>query len=383
MKGRGSMVRKRIKRIIELEYDRVIDAANQALTVPPGSITFAISERSAGGPHDYFSEGDYWWPDPNNSDGPYIRRDGLINPDNFTEHRHALIRLGTWVSTLAAAYKLSGESRYAERAAQHLRIWFLDANTFMSPHLQYAQAISGRVTGRSIGIVDTIHMVEIVQAIRAISESGALSERELRGLKGWFADYLRWIDTHPNGVEYRLQKNNHCSCWAMQASSFAHFVGDNMTLHRCREIFKHVILPNQLSPNGSFPLEIRRTRPYNYSIFNLNVLGITCQLLSTPNNNLWRYSTKAGQGLAQAFKFHYPFLADKSCWSFARDITRFELLPVRILSLMFAGAMLEEQSYLELWMRLDATPTDMEVIRNFPRQQPVLWLFDLDEDYTN
>src|SRR6266540_6590155 len=383
MKGRVSMVRTQIKRIIELEYDRVIDAANQALTEPPGSITFAISERSAGGPHDYFSEGDYWWPDPNNSDGPYIRRDGLTNPDNFTKHRHALIRLGMWVATLAAAYKLSGDSRYAEQAAQHLRIWFLDANTFMSPHLRYAQAIRGRVTGRSIGIVDTIHMVEIVQAIRAISESGALREIELRGLKDWFADYLKWIDTHPYGVEYRLQNNNHCSCWVMQASSFAHFVGDNTILHRCREIFKHVILPNQLSPNGGFPLEIRRTRPYNYSIFNLDVLGITCQLLSTPNDNLWKYSTKLGQGLAQAFASHYPFLADKSCWPFARDITHFELLPVRILSLMFAGIMLEEQSYLELWKRLDATPTDMEVIRNFPRRQPVLWLSNLDEDCSN
>jgi hypothetical protein len=103
IKGRLSVVRARIKRIIELEYDRVIDAANQALAEPPGSITFAICERSAGGPHDYFSEEDYWWPDPNNLDGPYIRRDGLINPGNFTEHRHALIRLGTWVAALAAA----------------------------------------------------------------------------------------------------------------------------------------------------------------------------------------------------------------------------------------------------------------------------------------
>ena len=50
-------------------------------------MTAAHSPRSAGGLHDFFSEGDYWWPDPKNPDGPYIQRDGMTNPDNFVEHR--------------------------------------------------------------------------------------------------------------------------------------------------------------------------------------------------------------------------------------------------------------------------------------------------------
>jgi Alginate lyase len=363
------------ERIAELEYDRVMRAADHALTEPPGSVTFARSERSSGGPHDYFSEGDYWWPDPDNTHGPYIRHDGLINPNNFTKHRHALIHLETSVAALAAAYKLSGESRYAERAADHLRVWFLDEKTYMTPHLLYGQAIHGRATGRCIGIVDTIHLVEVAQAIPVISGSQALSEGEAHGLKNWFTDYLRWIDTHPYGIEERLQKNNHCSCWLMQASSFARLVGDEMILRRCREMLKRVVLPTQLSIDGSFPLEIRRTRPYNYSLFNLDVLGITCQLLSTPDENLWKYTTETNKGLMHAFKFHYPFIFDKSRWPFARDITHFEFLPVRMLSFMFAGIMLEEPSYLELWKQLDADPTDIEIIRNFPRRQAVLWLF--------
>ncbi|HPT28777.1 MAG TPA: twin-arginine translocation signal domain-containing protein, partial [Bryobacteraceae bacterium] len=32
-------------------------------------------------PNDFFSEGPYWWPDPNNPSGPYVRRDGVVNPD--------------------------------------------------------------------------------------------------------------------------------------------------------------------------------------------------------------------------------------------------------------------------------------------------------------
>ena len=56
------------------------------------TITAFSSPRSAGATHDYFSDGAYWWPDPENPSGPYIRRDGMSNPDNFTAHRHALIQ---------------------------------------------------------------------------------------------------------------------------------------------------------------------------------------------------------------------------------------------------------------------------------------------------
>src|SRR4030095_5962610 len=60
---------------------RVLKAANQYLKEEPITITASTSPRSAGGLHDFFSEGDYWWPDPQNPDGPYIQRDGLTNPD--------------------------------------------------------------------------------------------------------------------------------------------------------------------------------------------------------------------------------------------------------------------------------------------------------------
>jgi len=43
-----------------LERERVIAAASQYLARPPQTITAFRAVRSAGGPHDFFSEGDYW-----------------------------------------------------------------------------------------------------------------------------------------------------------------------------------------------------------------------------------------------------------------------------------------------------------------------------------
>ena len=66
-------------------------------------MTAATHPAVRGGAHDFFSEGDYWWPDPANPDGPYIQRDGMTNPDNFVEHRRALMRLSVQVPALVAA----------------------------------------------------------------------------------------------------------------------------------------------------------------------------------------------------------------------------------------------------------------------------------------
>ncbi len=130
------------------ERKRVIDPADRYLREAPVTITAFPAKRSAGGPHDFFSEGDYWWPDPAHPDGPYIRRDGESNPDNFVDHRHALVRLSVEVPALTAAWKLTSDDRYAAHARRHLRAWFADPSTRMTPSLEYSQAIHGIATGR-------------------------------------------------------------------------------------------------------------------------------------------------------------------------------------------------------------------------------------------
>jgi len=157
-----------------------------------------------------------------NADGPYIQRDGMSNADNFVEHRRYLMRLIVQVSALVAAWRLTHKVHYAKHAARHLRAWFLEEHTRMNPHLKSAQAINGRVTGRGIGIIDTIHLVEVARAIELLAGSRALSQTELRGIKQWFTNYLNWLTTDPYGLEEREAKNNHGTCWVMQVAAFAH-----------------------------------------------------------------------------------------------------------------------------------------------------------------
>jgi len=241
------------------ERARVIPAADKDLGEPPVTITASSSPRSTGGRHDFFSEGDYWWPDPQNPGGPYIQRDGMSNPDNFNDHRRYLMRLSVQVPALAAAWKLTGDRRYSDQALKHLRAWFIDPATRMNPNLQYAQAIHGRFTGRGTGIIDTIHLVEVVRSMSILEGSNSLLPSEMSGLRKWFADYLDWMTTSENGLEERDAKNNHGTCWVMQVSEFAAFTGKRELAEFCRKRFKEIIVQDQIAGDGSFPLELART----------------------------------------------------------------------------------------------------------------------------
>ena len=353
---------------------RILKAANQYLSQAPVTITASHSPRSAGGLHDFFSEGDYWWPDPQNPGGPYLQHDGMSNPDNFNEHRRALMRMSIQVPALAAAWKITRNERYAEHAARHLRAWFLDPSTRMNPNLQYAQAIHGRFTGRGIGIIDTIHLVEIARAIEVLEGSRALSRAELDEIKQWFRDYLRWMTTSKNGIEEREAKNNHGTCWVMQVAAFAHLTGDQKLLDFCRDRFQTVIVPNQIAADGSFPQELRRTKPYGYSLFNLEAMATVCQILSTSRNDLWTFQLSDGRGMRRAMDYMAPFIRDKRSWPLKADVMYYSEWPMRQNSLLFAAFAFNRKDYLALWKKLPADSQVEEVIRNLFIRHPVLWV---------
>jgi len=359
--------------LIEIERVRVVRAADRYLRERPITITAHSAERSAGGRHDYFSEGDYWWPDPKDPKGPYVQRDGLTNPDNFVAHRHALIRLSVQMPALTAAWVITRQEQYAKLAADHLRAWFVAPATRMNPNLQYAQAIHGRTTGRGIGIIDTLHLVEVARAIPYLRQTDVLTASEHEQIKQWFADYLQWMTTSRNGTDERDAKNNHGTCWVMQVAQFAQYTGHRQLVEYCSERFKNVLLPDQLAADGSFPLELKRTKPYSYSLFNLDAMATICQIVATPGDDLWKFRLADGRGMQTSMAFMAPFIADKKSWPFSADVQHFDQFPVRQPSLLFAGLAYSEPRYLELWRKLDADPTVDEVIRNYPVRQPVLW----------
>jgi len=361
--------------VAAIERERVLKAANAYLAEKPVTVTAASSPRSAGGKHDFFSEGDYWWPDPKNPGGPYIRRDGQTNPENFDEHRKAMRRLSVQVPALAAAWKLTKDRRYADHAVIHLKAWFVDPETKMNPNMDYGQAIHGIHTGRATGVIDTIHLIEVARAIEVLEPSGAFKDRDWDDVQRWFKDYLHWMLTHKYGVDERDAKNNHGTCWAAQAAAFAHLVKDEPVMDDVRARFKEILVPGQINGSGGLPQELLRTKPYSYSLFCLEAFSTIAQILSTPKDNLWAFTTgEDSRGLKLAVGFMYPFIKDKKKWPLAPDVQYFDQWPMRQSVLLFAGLAYDKPEYIELWKTLPADSDVDETIRNFFIRQPVLWV---------
>ena len=359
--------------LFEKEKKRVLELAEKYMDLSPITVTAQVCERSAGGIHDFYSEGDYWWPDPENPEGPYIRKDGMTNPDNFTAHRYAMIRLSQLCGTFASAYLVTDDIQYAAQMVPHLKAWFIDEATLMNPSLNYAQAIKGKETGRGIGIIDTIQLLDVVKAIMAIESAGVLSADELSGLKAWFSSYLNWMDSHPYGISEQAKDNNHGACWFLQAAVFSEFTENERMQDYVAEKFKGTLLPCQMAENGSFPLELKRTKPYGYSLFNLDIMSGLAQVLSTRNDSIFTYTTN-GRSMQKGLEFLYPYIKNKEDWPYDQDVLHWEDWPVRHPSLLFAGLSLKNTSYLELWQELDADFENPEVIRNMPIRYPLIWI---------
>jgi hypothetical protein len=356
------------------DHDRILREAAHWLPEVPETITAYPSPKSPGGLHDFFSEADYFWPNPKNPNGRYINRDGQSNPANFQLHRRAMIRLSLAVPALTAGYLLTRRKDYAHAAAAHLSAWFVNPATRMNPNLNYSQGYHGGPSGRSYGIIDTLHLVEPARAANFLQP--ALGPTNWAAVQGWFREYLNWMKTSGFGVKERDAKNNHGICWALQAAEFARLIHDDATRDEVRTRWETVQLPDQMGPDGSFPRELARTKPYSYSIFNFDVASTLCWSLSAPGSNdaEIRFALPDGRGMCKAAAFLEPYLADKSKWPYKQDVEHWSSLPVRSPGLLFCGLACHQKDYIAVWRRLNPDPTDPEIIRNYPIRQPLLWV---------
>ena len=364
---------------ISFDKERIISLAEAALSIKPPHITDATAPLSPGGKHEFYSNGDYWWPNPETPSGlPYVRRDGESNPDNFNAHRMILREMRTAVARLAAAYHITREEKYAEHAVRMLREFFLDEETKMLPHLKYAQAIPGVSDGRGIGIIDTLHLTELPFAIMALEGSPAMTKEILAGLKRWFSDYLEFMNEHPNGIEERDTTNNHATCWHVQALSFAGFVGNRRIISECVERYQKISLPSQMRADGGFTSELGRTKPYAYSQFVLDNTVLLVHFASLySGEDLWSYETPDGRSVRRGLEFLLPYLMDKSKWFLPPDVEHFDGWPARSAFMLLAAERYKDdeklRQYLDLYLSLPEEITDEEVLRSIPIREPYLF----------
>lgn len=296
---------------VKLEND-----AQKALKVEIASIVTKEATPPSGDKHDYMSQAPYFWKNPDTPNGlPYIRRDGERNPEIKKYPDHDLLdQMIDTVETLAIAFYFTNKEEYAHRAAEILRLWFIDEKTKMNPNLEYAQAIPGLNTGRGIGIIETRSLPRVVDAIGLLHDAKSWTSGDRNKLKAWFEKYLNWLTTSKNGRDEAAAKNNHGTFYDVQAASFALFVGKKDLAKQILENAKQKRIAAQIEPNGSQPLELERTKSWDYSVMNLEGLISLAILGESVGVDLWNYKTADGCGVRAAIEFLFQFTGDKK-WS--------------------------------------------------------------------
>lgn len=334
-----------------LDSNLIIASAEAYLDKAPRTITSIVAVRSAGGIHDYYSEGPYWWPNTEDPQGPYIRRDGERNPERFHAHGQLLHEMVDVVVTLTAAYTLTADRRYAQQALRHLHAWFVAHDTRMNPSLAYSQAIFGIATGRGIGIIDTVALIEVALSFKALVMAGQVPAPQRVALEQWFSDYADWLTTHSYGTDERDHGNNHSTWWGAQLTAYAWAANRSDLAGLCQSQFQRQ-LPLQMASDGSFPKELARTRPGHYTVYNLRAWTTYALLLRTTTSRKLEDEVPL-QDLKRAVDFLVSYLQAPATWPYATVLEpQFEARSD--LYLQFAYWLWKEPVYLQLWEQLPA-----------------------------
>ena len=332
---------------VEQALRRLRKEANQALARGPYSVTFKTETPPSGDKHDYMSFSRYWWPNPDTPDGlPYIRKDGQVNRALRRRGDRDQIGMMTHdVAVLSLAYFFFEQEKYADRAAELIRVWFLNDATRMNPHMKFGQAVPGRSVGRDVGILDVRSFIKVLDSLPLLESSDAWDQTSSDKLKKWFRDYLSWLLTSDLGREEAAGKNNHGSWFAAQAVRIALFVGKNDV---AREIVRQVRqerIPMQFAADGSQPEELKRTLSLHYSFFNLEALSIVARAAESLGMDLWTSNSKAAS-LRAGIDFLLPYAAGEKEWPF-QQIDEYSLSRGAIHTLRMASVRYQDARYLE------------------------------------
>ena len=295
----------------------LIALADDALTIPIGTVTNKPEAGPSGDKHDYVSFSPYWWPNPDTADGlPYIRRDGQFNPERDNYDVAPLSDMASAVRWLGFAYYFTGNEEYARNAIERCRVWFVDPQTRMTPRLQYGQFIPGvEEQGRHLGIIETVRLRWFPDSFNMLDRSPHMTDEVRDGVKQWFNDYAQWLMDSEFGTAERTYPNNHGTWANAQTANYATFAGREDIVRQILATLPDRIAA-QIEPDGSQPHELERTNALHYSDFNLRAMMDLAALGQNVGVDLWSFETPDGRSLRAAADYLRPFHAGEKPWPY-------------------------------------------------------------------
>jgi hypothetical protein len=185
----------------------------------------------------------------------------------------------------------------------------------MNPNLEFGQAVRGINTGRGTGIIDTVSMIHTAQGVVLLEQAEMLDVKIGDGVRRWFADYMKWMNTSQKGLDEKKSGNNHATWWTAQVAAYATLVGDQAMKSMAWEHYRSYLVSTEVDADGSCPREEARTQSLSYSAMNLDAFAVLCRIADVNGVSLWSYRTPQGIGIEKSFQYLMPYVAHPEKWA--------------------------------------------------------------------
>ncbi|HEY0458368.1 MAG TPA: alginate lyase family protein [Pyrinomonadaceae bacterium] len=343
--------------------EKLKTSADEALKAENYAVVNKQGTPPSGDKHDYMSQAPYFWANPKTPNGlPYIRRDGERNPEikKYPDHEN-LDKMVDAVQTLALAFYFTGDESYAAKAAQQLRVWFVEPASRMNPNMQFAQAVPGESTGRVYGVLESRGLTRVIDSAGLLENSKSFAKTDRAAIENWFTQFLNWLTTSENGRGEGETKNNHGTLYDVQVVSYALYTGKKDFAKQVLETAKQKRIASQIEPDGRQPLELERTKSWSYSTMNLEGLMRLARLGESRGVDLWNFETRDGRGIRRAIEYLYPFSVGDKKWEY-QQIEGWE--PNRLFPLMhLAAAKYKDEKFKAMLAKIP--PGEIDLKENF------------------
>jgi hypothetical protein len=296
---------------------RLLADANDSLDEKPSSVMDKTQIPPSGDKHDYISQAPYFWRDTNSTDTKYVVHDGQRNPESGKDSDAGNFAGICYDShTLALAYYFSGDEKYAAKAAEFIRAWFLNPATRMNPNLKYGQGIPGKVEGRAAGLITARCLADLVDAVGFLAGSKNWTTNDQQQMVAWAGDYFQWLTTSAIGLDEDGAANNHGTFYDVQAVSLALFLGKTDFAREKLLAAREKRIAKEIEPDGKMPKELKRTLSFQYSTFNLQAEMDLAALGRSAGVDLWHYQTADGRSILKAAEFMAPYADPGRTWPY-------------------------------------------------------------------
>ena len=316
----ANVIIKKADKMIEEKDVAVTDKSAEALKYSGGDL------------HNYVSSSIYYWPDTTDASKPWIRVDGKFNLDFQNKFDYVTCsKFVDRIKNMSLAWWLTNDQKYARKAVEQIRVWFLNKETFMNPNMDRSQFIPNhpqRGIGSCYGVLDAERFTTVLNCVGLLKLSGVWTEKDNVGLQDWFRKFSKWLMESKNGKEEGSQLNNHGVFYDITLTSSLLFANETETAQKVLNEIPTKRIQVQIEPDGSMPRELSRAGSFHYLCFNLEAFIKLATVAEKANVDLWNYKTADNRSIKSAINYALPYLNGTKSWEYKEKFVPKDLFEV-------------------------------------------------------